>query len=252
MHNEREFRSMKEQIDLKKVPKHVAVIMDGNGRWAKKKGLGRIFGHKNAIKSVRETTEVAGELGVEFLTLYAFSTENWNRPKLEVDALMTLLVSTLGKEIKKLNTNNVRLQAIGQLDNLPKSCFKELHECIEYTKNNTGLVLTLALSYGGKEEVLDAIRAIVKDCKSGKMDIENLNAKLFSKYLYTAEIPDPELMIRTSGEQRTSNFLLWQLAYAELYFTPVLWPDFRKKHFYEAIIDFQQRERRFGKTGEQI
>ena len=243
---------MKEQIDLEKVPKHIAVIMDGNGRWAKKKGLNRVFGHKNAIKSVRETTEVAGELGVEFLTLYAFSTENWNRPKLEVNALMTLLVNTLGKEIKNLDKNNVRLQAIGQLDNLPKSCFKELQECIKYTQNNTGLVLTLALSYGGKEEILDAVRSLVKDCQSGDISIEDIDVNLFSKYLYTAEIPDPELMIRTSGEQRTSNFLLWQLAYAELYFTPVLWPDFRKEHFYQAVFDFQQRERRFGKTGEQI
>ena len=243
---------MKEQINLDKIPKHVAIIMDGNGRWAKKKGLGRIFGHKNAIKSVRESTEIAGELGIEFLTLYAFSTENWNRPKREVNALMTLLVNTLGKEIKKLAKNNVQLKAIGQLDNLPKSCFEELQECIEYTKNNTGLVLTLALSYGGKEEILDAVRGLVRDCQSGEVNIEQIDAKLFSNYLYTSQMPEPELMIRTSGEQRISNFLLWQLAYAELYFTPVLWPDFRKEHFMEAIIDFQQRERRFGKTGEQI
>ena len=243
---------MKEKIDQTKLPKHIAIIMDGNGRWAKKKGAMRIFGHKNAIKAVREVTEACAELGVEHLTLYAFSTENWSRPKFEVDSLMELLVTTIGKETKTLMDNQVRLSTIGDTESLPKKCQKELQEAIDYTQKNTGLNLILALSYSGRWEIIEAVKKIATEVKNGELHIDNIDSQLFSKYLNTNNIPDPELLIRTSGEMRISNFLLWQIAYSEIYITPILWPDFRREHLYEAIVDYQLRERRFGKTSEQV
>jgi len=245
---------MKELIDLDKLPKHIAVIMDGNGRWAKKRGAMRVFGHKNAIKAVREVIEGAGELGIEYLTLYAFSTENWDRPREEVEALMQLLVSSIRKELKGLNKNNVRLTTIGDFQALPKTCQVELSEAIQSTKNNDGLQLVVALSYSGRWDILNAINKIYRDCKEGKITLseKGIDTEMLNQYLSTCEIPDPELLIRTSGEMRISNFLLWQIAYSEIYVSSVLWPDFRKKHLYEAILNFQQRERRFGKTSEQI
>jgi undecaprenyl diphosphate synthase len=243
---------LKDKINKNNLPQHVAIIMDGNGRWAKKKGNPRIFGHKNAIKSVRDVTEAAAELQIKYLTLYAFSTENWNRPKMEVQALMSLLVSTINSEVKTLNKNNIRLLAIGNLKSLPENVFNKLKDAIDNTAKNTGMSLVLALSYGSKWEIVNAVKNIARDCNEGKIEIEAIDEKLFDKYLDTTEMPDPELLIRTSGEMRISNFLLWQIAYAELYFTDVLWPDFSKNDFYEAIIDFQSRERRFGKTSEQL
>lgn len=243
---------LKDKINKDKLPLHVAIIMDGNGRWAKKKGNPRIFGHKNAIKSVRDVTEAAAELQIKFLTLYAFSTENWNRPKMEVQALMSLLVSTINSEVKTLNKNNIRLLAIGNLKSLPENVFAKLREAIDNTAKNTGMSLVLALSYGSKWEIVNAIKNIARDCNEGKIELDRIDEKLVDKYLDTAEMPDPELLIRTSGEMRISNFLMWQIAYAELYFTDVLWPDFSKNDFFEAIIDFQSRERRFGKTSEQL
>lgn len=239
---------MKENIDLNNLPSHVAVIMDGNGRWAKQKGAARIFGHKNAIKSVREITEGCAELGISYLTLYAFSTENWGRPKAEVDGLMQLLVSTLKGELKTLNKNNVKLTTIGDIDRLPVSCQKELREAIENTKENKGLTVVLALNYSGRWEILEATRALAKEVKNGNLDIEAISGEIFAQYLDTKGIPDPELLIRTSGEMRVSNFLLWQIAYTELYITPVLWPDFRKKDLHDALVAYQARERRFGKV----
>ncbi|MBC7863112.1 MAG: isoprenyl transferase [Bacteroidia bacterium] len=243
---------LKQKIDLKRLPKHIAIIMDGNGRWAKKQGEERIFGHHNGVTSVRETAEAAAEIGVEFLTLYAFSTENWNRPKEEVNALMELLVHTIHHETKTLNKNNIRLHAIGNLQSLPKSCFDELQEAINNTSKNTRMTLVLALSYSSKWEILNAVKEIGNKIKAGELQPEEVNEHTLEKYLCTAGIPDPELMIRTSGEHRISNFLLWQLAYAEFYFTEKLWPDFRKDDLYQAILDYQARERRFGKTSEQI
>lgn len=243
---------MKENIDSNNLPKHVAVIMDGNGRWAKQKGAARIFGHKNAVKAVREVTEGCAELGVQYLTLYAFSTENWGRPKEEVDALMQLLVSTIRGELKTLNKNKVRLTSIGDIDKLPKGCQKELKEAIQNTKDNDGLTLVLALNYSGRWEILEAVKAISDDIKQDKLGIDDISPEIFSGYLNTKNIPDPELMIRTSGEMRISNFLLWQLAYTELFITPVLWPDFRKEHLYEALVAYQNRERRFGKVIEPV
>lgn len=234
------------------LPRHVAVIMDGNGRWAQKRGASRIFGHKSATKSVREVTEECARLGIEYLTLYAFSTENWGRPKAEVDALMELLVSSLRKELNTLLKNNVQLNAIGDLAGLPPKCRQELKDTIQETEGNTGLVLTLALNYSGRWDITSAIKNYFGALKAGKEHIENLDETVFSKYLVTNEIPDPELLIRTSGELRISNFLLWQLAYTELYFTDVLWPDFRKEHLTEALEAFQKRERRFGKIKEQV
>lgn len=234
------------------VPNHIAIIMDGNGRWAKKKGAMRIFGHQNAITSVREVTEACAELGVKFLTLYAFSTENWSRPKIEVEALMQLLVSTIKSEIHTLQKNNIRLNVIGNKYSLPKNCINELEKAMEETKNNTHMVLNLALSYGSKEEIVQAIKSIASDYKNDKITLEDINSDFIGKYLFTSGMPDPELMIRTSGEQRLSNFLLWQLAYAEFYFIDVLWPDFRKEHLVEAVVNYQNRERRFGKTSEQL
>jgi undecaprenyl diphosphate synthase len=243
---------LKEKIDHSNLPKHIAVIMDGNGRWAKKKGGIRIFGHQNAIEAVRDTVEAAAELGVSFLTLYAFSTENWSRPKQEVSALMQLLVSTIRKETATLNKNNVRLLTIGDTESLPKSCRDELNEAIELTKTNSRLTLILALSYSGRWDITQAMLQIARLVQVGKLAPADINEKVISSYLSTAGIPDPELLIRTSGEQRISNFLLWQLAYSELYITDLLWPDFRRKHLYEAILSFQSRERRFGKTSEQL
>lgn len=244
--------NIQDQIQKQHLPKHVAIIMDGNGRWAKQKGMLRAFGHENGTKSVRQTVEACAELGVKHLTLYAFSTENWNRPKLEVDTLMKLLVSSLKKEIKTLLDNNIKLKAIGNLKSLPKKVYKELHEVMDLTKDNTHMDLTLALSYGSREELLYAVKEISTKVKNNIISTENIDESVFNAHLYTQTLPDVDLLIRTSGEQRISNFLLWQIAYAELYFTPVLWPDFTKQHLCEAIIEYQKRERRFGKTSEQI
>ncbi|MGC3948236.1 MAG: isoprenyl transferase [Chryseolinea sp.] len=244
--------SNKEHIDPNKLPQHVAVIMDGNGRWAKKKGALRIFGHRNAVDAVREVTEGCGELGIKYLTLYAFSTENWNRPKAEIDGLMELLVNTLKQEIKRLNENGVKLKTIGDISQLPKNCQENLSWAIDKTKDNKGLTLILALSYSGRWEITEAVRAIAKQVKAGNLQPEAINEQTIENYLKTSGIPDPELLIRTSGELRVSNFLLWQIAYTELFITPTLWPDFRKETLYEAILSYQQRERRFGKTSEQL
>lgn len=241
-----------EQIDKSNIPSHIAIIMDGNGRWAKKNNKARVFGHTNGVKSVREVTEGAAEAGVKFLTLYAFSTENWNRPKAEVNALMQLLVSTIGKETKTLHKNNIRLKAIGDLKNLPGNCYSELNKAIEKTSANTGMTLVLALSYSSKWEILNAVNSLLNDVKDKDPKEIKVTEEMFNRYLCTADIPDPELLIRTSGEFRISNFLLWQLAYSELYFTPKLWPDFTRQDLWEAILDYQGRERRFGKTSEQL
>jgi undecaprenyl diphosphate synthase len=244
--------SNKDLIIRERLPQHIAIIMDGNGRWAKQRGNQRIFGHRNAIEAVRDTVEACAELGVGYLTLYAFSTENWNRPKFEVDALMSLLVQTIHKETPTLLKNNVRLNAIGNLASLPNDVAKQLNGAIKKTSGNTGLLLTLALSYSARWEIIDAIQKIAKKIEDGRLKSSEINADCFSTHLSTADIPDPELLIRTSGEYRISNFLLWQIAYAELHFTPTLWPDFRREDLYKAIIDFQKRERRFGKTSEQL
>ncbi len=243
---------LKDQIDRTRVPEHVAIIMDGNGRWAKQQGELRIFGHSSGVEAVREALTAAGEIGVKHLTLYAFSTENWRRPKSEVNALMDLLVSTIMNEIESLNNNDVRLTAIGNITSLPENCQAELQKGIDQTKGNTGVNLNLALSYSSRWELTSAIKQIVKDVAEKKILVDEINEEFVSSYLSTSELPDPELMIRTSGENRISNFLLWQIAYSELYFTDILWPDFKKENFYEAIIDYQNRERRFGKTSEQI
>ena len=243
---------MKETLDKNNLPKHIAIIMDGNGRWAKKKGAMRVFGHKNAIKAVREVTEACAELGIAHLTLYAFSTENWNRPQKEVDALMQLLVTTIRKETDTLTKNNIRLSTIGNTEQLPKACQKELAETIELTSKNTGLNLILALSYSGRWDISQAIKRISQDIENQKINSEQITDQLVEQYLVSVGIPDPELLIRTSGELRISNFYLWQMAYTEIYITPILWPDFRKEHLYEAISDYQKRERRFGKISEQI
>ena len=240
------------KIDTQKIPNHVAVIMDGNGRWAKQKGMARVFGHKNGVKSVRETTEAAREIGIKVLTLYAFSTENWKRPKREVDTLMRLLVSSLKDELPTLQKNDIKLQTIGQTENLPKKAQKELNEVTELTKNNTSMILNLALSYGSREEIVNTIKKISKKVVNTELSIEEINEKIINNHLYTFTLPDVDFLIRTSGEKRISNFLLWQIAYAELYFTDVLWPDFRKEDFFKAIYEYQHRERRFGKISEQI
>jgi len=239
-------------FNSKNIPRHIAIIMDGNGRWAKLNGKARIFGHRNGVKSVRSVTEGAAEAGVEFLTLYAFSTENWNRPKAEVMALMQLLVTTIAGETKTLNKNNIQLNAIGDLASLPGNCQAELEKAIEKTSKNTGMTLVLALSYSSRWEILNAVKSLLIDVKSGNLDETAVDESIFNSYLCTASIPDPELIIRTSGEHRISNFLLWQAAYSEFYFTDMLWPDFRKEHLWDAICDFQNRERRFGKTSEQL
>ena len=240
------------QIDLQRVPQHVAVIMDGNGRWAKGKGMKRVFGHKNALTSVRESIEAAAEIGVKAITLYAFSTENWNRPKLEVNALMNLLISSLKKELPTFQKNDVKVNAIGNLDLLPKNAQTTLKEVIEITKTNSKITLTLALSYGSREEIVNTIQNISKKVVNNQLQIEEIDENVINSHLYTFNLPDVDLMIRTSGEQRISNFLLWQMAYAELYFTDILWPDFRRSDFFDAVIEYQNRERRFGKTSEQI
>lgn len=244
--------SFKDHIDFNNLPQHIAVIMDGNGRWAKKKGAMRIFGHKNAVQAVRDVTEGCGELGIKYLTLYAFSTENWSRPKAEVEGLMELLVNTLKQEIGTLMENQVKLMTIGDISHLPKDCQENLQWAIQKTSQNSGMILNLALSYSGRWEIIKAVQAIAERVKKGEISPEEINEKNFENYLKTSGIPDPELLIRTSGEMRISNFLLWQIAYTELYITPTLWPDFRKEHLYEAIWSYQKRERRFGKTSEQL
>jgi undecaprenyl diphosphate synthase len=239
-------------INKDNLPQHIAIIMDGNGRWAKEKGKLRVFGHQNGVKAVRDTVESAAELGIKHLTLYAFSTENWNRPKFEVNALMELLVSTINKETKTLMDNNIRLNAIGDLEQLPGTCLRELKEAMTKTEGNTRMTLHLALSYSSKWEITNAIKQIAQKVKTNELAPEDITDALIDENLMTNGIPDPELLIRTSGEHRVSNFLLWQIAYAELYFTEKLWPDFRKEDLYEAILDYQSRERRFGKTSEQV
>ncbi len=243
---------LKSEIDLDKLPQHIAIIMDGNGRWAKKHGKPRVFGHRNGVTSVREVTEGAAELGVKYLTLYAFSTENWSRPALEVTALMALLVDTVRKELKTLTENNIRLQAIGDLSKLPDRSRKALLEGIEKTKHHTRMTLVLALNYSARWEIMQAVKNIATQVEQKELNTNAIDEQVFENALSTAGMPDPELLIRTSGETRISNFLLWQIAYAELYFTPIFWPEFRKQHLYEAILNYQNRERRFGKISEQI
>jgi undecaprenyl diphosphate synthase len=244
--------SYKSKIDPKRVPKHVAIIMDGNGRWAKNQGEMRVFGHMNGVNSVRESLTAASEVGVKYLTLYAFSTENWDRPIEEVSALMDLLVQTIVKEIEGLQENEVRLEAIGDINLLPTKCKSALLKAIDQTKNNTRITLVLALSYSSRWEITRAVKSIAQDVKKGKLQPEDIDQKTVNQYLETRNYPDPELLIRTSGEKRISNFLLWQIAYSELYFTETLWPDFKKEDFFEAVFAFQNRERRFGKISEQI
>ena len=241
-----------ENIDALRLPKHLAIIMDGNGRWAKQQGLLRALGHESGTKSVKVIIEASAKLGIEFLTLYAFSTENWNRPKLEVETLMRVLINSLKKELKTLQKNNIKLNAIGNLEQLPKSAQKELLDVIDKTKDNTQMTLTLALSYGSREELVSAVRNICSKVKNNIISIDSIDDSIINEHLYTRNLPDVDLLIRTSGEHRISNFLLWQIAYAELYFTDILWPDFKEQDLYEAIISYQKRERRFGKTSEQI
>ena len=241
-----------QDIHKDKLPKHLAIIMDGNGRWAKKQGLLRIVGHESGTKSVREVVESSAELGIKNLTLYAFSTENWNRPKIEVRTLMKLLVRSLKKEIKTLQDNKIKLSAIGNLNDLPKKAHNELLEVIEKTKENTAMNLTLALSYGSREELINVVKELSNKVKNNIISADSIDESIINKHLYTQNLPDVDLLIRTSGEQRISNFLLWQIAYAELYFTPILWPDFKKADLYDALINYQNRERRFGKTSEQL
>jgi len=245
-------QSLKELIDIQKLPRHIAIIMDGNGRWAKEKGQDRLYGHFHGVESVRDIVEGCAELGIEYLTLYAFSTENWDRPEYEVTGLMELLVETIRNETETLNKNSIKLHVIGDMKMLPEYAQKELKESLEITGTNTGLNLIMALSYSSRWELVQAVKQIATDVKQGLIEIEDISQDTVQKYLTTSDFPDPELMIRTSGEYRISNFLLYQLAYAELYFTQVRWPDFRKENLYEAILDFQKRERRFGKTGDQI
>ncbi|MNE01272.1 Ditrans,polycis-undecaprenyl-diphosphate synthase [compost metagenome] len=239
-------------IDTTKLPKHLAIIMDGNGRWAKQKGFLRAFGHENGTKSVKTIIEASAKLGIEYLTLYAFSTENWNRPKLEVETLMRVLINSLKKELTTLENNNIKLNAIGNLEKLPKSAQKELQDVMNKTKNNTRLTLTLALSYSSREEIVNAVRNISDKVKNNIISLESIDDSIINEHLYTQNLPEVDLLIRTSGEHRISNFLLWQIAYAELYFTDILWPDFKEQDLYEAIVSYQKRERRFGKTSEQI
>ncbi|MGL6267111.1 MAG: isoprenyl transferase [Chitinophagaceae bacterium] len=244
--------TLKDQIDISRLPKHIAIIMDGNGRWAQEKGQDRLYGHFHGVESVRNIVEGAAELGIEYLTLYAFSTENWDRPVNEVTGLMELLVETIRNEVPTLNKNNIRLHVIGDMSMLPEYAQKALEEALSLTSQNTGLNLVMALSYSSRWELVNAVKKIAEDVQAGKVDAASISQDTLQKYLVTSELPDPELMIRTSGEYRISNFLLYQLAYAELYFTSTRWPDFRKEHLYEAILDFQKRERRFGKTSDQM
>lgn len=242
----------KEQIDVDKLPKHIAIIMDGNGRWAKNQGKMRVFGHEQGVISVKDVVEGCVEVGVKFVTLYAFSTENWHRPKDEVDALMQILISTINKETETLNKNKIKLNAIGNIESLPQECINDLNEAMSKTAHNEKCTLTLALSYSAKWEILEAAKKIAKSVKEGNLELNQITEDLFASKLTTVNIPDPELMIRTSGEHRISNYLLWQMAYTEFYFTDVLWPDFRRENFFEAIVDYQKRERRFGKISEQL
>lgn len=244
--------SYKTEIQQNRIPHHIAIIMDGNGRWAKNQGKLRIFGHQNGVRAVRAVSEACAEIGVKYLTLYAFSTENWNRSQIEVDALMKLLSKTIADEVKTLNDNNIRLNAIGDLSRLPKYNYEALMKAIEDTKDNDRMTLTLCLSYSGRWEITQAAKKIAEKVKNGELDIEQINENSFSNFLNTSGMPDPELLIRTSGEERISNFLLWQLAYSEFYFTDKFWPDFSKEDLYQSIVDYQNRERRFGKTSEQL
>ncbi len=241
-----------DQLHNTNLPKHLAIIMDGNGRWAKERGKHRVFGHEHGVQTVRLVVEKSAEIGIDFLTLYTFSTENWNRPKVEVKTLMRLLVSSLKKELKTFNKNNIRLNTIGNIDALPTKAYKELVEVMDKTKDNTGMTLTLALSYGAREELQSAVKAISAKVKNNIISIENIDETIINNHLYTHNLPDVDLLIRTSGEHRISNFLLWQIAYAELYFIDVFWPDFKENHLVEAIRNYQNRERRFGKTSEQL
>ena len=244
--------SLFEQIDSLRLPRHIAIIMDGNGRWARKKGNIRVFGHRSAIKAVRDTTEGAAELGVDFLTLFAFSTENWQRPRGEVNALMQLLVETIRKETATLMDNQIKLHAIGDLDSLPKKCRKELDEAMKLTEHNDRMTLNLALSYGSRADIVSGVQRIAEEVQKGTLSPQDIGEEVFSSFLSTATMPDPELLIRTSGEARISNFLLWEIAYSEIYFVEKFWPDFRREDLYEAILNYQGRERRFGKISEQI
>jgi undecaprenyl diphosphate synthase len=244
--------SFKNRVDINRLPEHIAIIMDGNGRWAKTKGKFRIFGHQNGVTAVREATEACAELGVKYLTLYAFSTENWSRPQMEVNALMSLLVDTIEKETPTLMKNGIKLTTIGNMDDLPPKCKKQLLQTMEATSNNTRMTLVLALSYSSRWDLVQAVKQIAEKVKNNQLDANLIEDATINNHLSTGNMPHPELMIRTSGEQRISNFLLWELAYAELYFTPKLWPDFNREDLYEAILNFQQRERRFGKTSEQV
>lgn len=242
----------KEQIDITRLPEHIAIIMDGNGRWAKNQGKFRVFGHESGVLSVKDIVEGCVDIGIKYLTVYAFSTENWNRPIEEVNALMELLISTINQETETLTKNNIRLNAIGDIASLPQKCIDDLKSAMEKTANNTHCTLTLALSYSAKWEILEAAKKLAQQVKDQKINIEDINEEQFSAQLTTINMPDPELMIRTSGEHRVSNFLLWQMAYTELYFTDTLWPDFRQEDLFEAIVDYQKRERRFGKISEQL
>ncbi len=244
--------SYKDQIDMNRIPQHVAIIMDGNGRWAKSKGLDRIFGHQEGVDSVDKVMEAASDLGVKYITLYAFSTENWNRPENEVSALMEILSQALRKYIEKISRNNVRLLVIGDKSRLSEVTLKNLSEAEAMTAGNTGLTMVLAISYSSRWEIIEAVKGIAAKAKSGELNIDEIDEQLFSNHLTTAGIPDPDLLVRTSGELRISNFLMWQLSYSELYFTSTSWPEFKKEQFFEAILDYQKRERRFGKTSEQL
>lgn len=243
---------MKDLIDLTRLPQHIAIIMDGNGRWAQKNGMDRYKGHEEGVISVRKIVEAAGDIGIKYLTVYTFSTENWNRPQEEVDALMALMILAIQRETPDLMKNNVRLLAIGDIDRLPQETKDNLLGCIRETSRNTGLSLVLALSYSSRWEIAEAARRIAREVQQGVLDMDQINEEVIANHLSTQHIPDPDLLIRTGGEYRISNFLLWQMAYAELYFTPAYWPEFRENNLYEAILDYQKRERRFGKTGEQI
>ncbi|MCR6719358.1 MAG: isoprenyl transferase [Chitinophagaceae bacterium] len=244
--------SLLQNIDKERLPRHIAIIMDGNGRWAKEQGQDRLYGHYHGVESVRDIVEGCAELNIGYLTLYAFSTENWDRPEYEVVGLMELLVSTIRKEVESLHKNNIKLHVIGDLNMLPEYARQELKEALDITKDNTGLNLVMALSYSGRWELLNAVKSIANEVKANRLAVEEIDQTVLQRYLATSDFPDPELMIRTSGEYRISNFLLYQLAYAELYFTQVRWPDFRKENLYEAILDYQNRERRFGKTSDQL
>lgn len=240
--------NFKDNVNKSKLPRHIAIIMDGNGRWARQRGKERVFGHENGVQAVRETVEAAGEIGIQYLTFYAFSTENWCRPKQEVDTLMGLLIRAIKEETPELIEKGVRLSAIGDIQSLPEDCIAELHESIELTKHNSRLNVCIAISYSSQWEILEAVRAIATQVKENKLQPEEITKEMFQQHLQTHDMPDPDLLIRTSGELRISNFLMWQIAYSELYFTPLLWPDFRKKHLYQAILDYQRRDRRYGKT----